>query len=86
MQNEEGTISPTDTPLWKLLQDVSSGLVPGAELLPTISTGGTDIRFLRRAGAIGYGAALFDADDTTFECHVAILSGRTETLSLKSLA
>lgn len=85
LQNEEGTISATDTPLWKLLQDVSSSLVPGAKLLPTISTGGTDIRFLRNSGAIGYGAALFDSGDTTFEGHLSMFHGRNEKVSTKSL-
>lgn len=85
LQNSESTMSPTNTPLWDTLQSVSSSLVPSATLLPTISTFGTDARFLRNKGAIAYGAALFDRDDTNYENHLAMFHGRNEQVSVKSL-
>ncbi len=84
-QHDESTISPTDTPLWNVLGAVSSSIFPGAKLLPTISTFGTDSRFWRREGAIAYGAALFDPDDTNYEGHLAMFHGRNEQVSVKSL-
>lgn len=84
-QHEESTISPTDTPLWDALGAVSASIFPGAKLLPTISTFGTDSRFWRREGAIAYGAALFAPDDTNYENHLAMFHGRNEQVSAKSL-
>ncbi|HQZ14424.1 MAG TPA: M20/M25/M40 family metallo-hydrolase [Acidimicrobiia bacterium] len=85
-QNEESTISPTQTPLWNSLQAVSSSIFPGAQLLPTISTFGTDSRFWRRKGAVAYGAALFDPEDVNYEDHLSMFHGRNEKVSVKSLA
>ena len=84
-QDEESSVSPTHTPLWDALQRVSSGIFPGAQLLPTISTFGTDSRFWRWNGAVAYGAALFAPDDTTYAGHLAMFHGRNEKVSVKSL-
>ncbi len=86
LQNEESTISPTSTPLWDSLQAVSSSIFPGAHLLPTISTFGTDSRYWRYKGAIAYGAALFDPTDVNYQDHLAMFHGRNEKVSIKSLA
>lgn len=85
-QNEQSTVSKANTPLWASLEAVSSSIFPGAKLLPTISTFGTDSRFWRRNGAVAYGAALFDPDDTNYENHLAMFHGRNERVSVKSLA
>src|SRR5262249_34351327 len=58
--NEDlSTASPIDTPLWDALTTVSSRLVRDSALVPFLMSGGTDNRFFRRAGAVGYGFALF---------------------------
>ncbi|MFN8015946.1 MAG: M20/M25/M40 family metallo-hydrolase [Acidimicrobiia bacterium] len=84
-QNEESTISATNTPLWHALQDVSSSIFPGAKLLETVSTFGTDSRFWRRNGAVAYGAALFDPTDTDYAGHLQMFHGRDEKVGVKSL-
>ena len=85
-QNEESTVSKANTPLWHALQAVSGSIFPGAKLLPTVSTFGTDSRFWRRDGAVAYGAALFDPDDVNYEAHLAMFHGRNERVRLESLA
>ncbi|HEY8000710.1 MAG TPA: M20/M25/M40 family metallo-hydrolase [Solirubrobacterales bacterium] len=55
---EGGTQSPTETPLYRLLEDYVADRVPGATLLPLISTGFTDSHWVRRAfGTAAYGFA-----------------------------
>lgn len=55
------TASPTDTPLWDVLSGIMQSAHPGAEIQPSLITGGTDARFYRAAGSVAYGAALFSA-------------------------
>src|SRR6266508_455985 len=57
--DDPSTESPIDTPLWDTLSRVTSRLVEGSALVPFLMVGGTDNRFFRRAGSVGYGVALF---------------------------
>ena len=50
--------SPTGTPVWNALVDAISVAYPGAEVLPSMVTGGTDARYFRRRGVPSYGAGL----------------------------
>jgi acetylornithine deacetylase/succinyl-diaminopimelate desuccinylase-like protein len=51
-----GTVSPIDTPLYRVCQDFLARHDPGAQLLPKISTGFCDSHFMRKSfGSIAYG-------------------------------
>jgi acetylornithine deacetylase/succinyl-diaminopimelate desuccinylase-like protein len=54
----EGSLSPFDTPLVEALRRVSSALAPGSQIIPSMSTGGTDSRFFRAKGIPSYGFGL----------------------------
>lgn len=54
----EPSSSPTGTAVWDALADAISVAYPGASVLPSIVTGGTDARFFRRRGVPSYGAGL----------------------------
>ena len=57
--DDPATSSPIDTPLWDSLARTSAALCEGSALVPSFMVGGTDNRFFRRAGAVGYGFGLF---------------------------
>lgn len=59
----EGTAteSSTDSPLWGALTDSIQMTYPGAKVLPSMVTGGTDARFFRRRGIPAYGAGLLSS-------------------------
>ncbi|MDR2986176.1 MAG: M20/M25/M40 family metallo-hydrolase [Nocardiopsaceae bacterium] len=51
-----GTVSPIDTPLYRVCQDFLARHDPGAQLLPKISTGFCDSHFMRKSfGTVAYG-------------------------------
>jgi acetylornithine deacetylase/succinyl-diaminopimelate desuccinylase-like protein len=53
-----GSQSPLDTPLYRLCREYVSARLPGAQLLPVISTGFTDSHWVRDAhGTVTYGFA-----------------------------
>ncbi len=54
------TVSSTDTPMWGALQRAARTRYEGATLVPTLFSGGTDARYFRQKGAIGYGFNLFE--------------------------
>jgi acetylornithine deacetylase/succinyl-diaminopimelate desuccinylase-like protein len=55
---EGGTESRLDTPLYRVLSEYIATRLPGARLLPLISTGFTDSHWIRRAhGTVAYGFA-----------------------------
>lgn len=53
-----GTLSPFDTPLVHVLAKVATALVPGSQIVPGITTGGTDAKFFRWKGIPSYGFGL----------------------------
>jgi len=61
-RDDESTMSPRETPMWDTITRVSSRFYPGSRVLPFVSVGATDARWFRRAGAVGYGFALFSTD------------------------
>jgi acetylornithine deacetylase/succinyl-diaminopimelate desuccinylase-like protein len=84
--NDDGpTASPTDTPLWDVLARVSGRLVEGSALLPFMMVGGTDNRYFRRAGSVGYGFALFSRN-LSFEDYATMFHGNDERVDVESLA
>jgi len=82
--DDPATASPVDTPLWDVLERVASKLVPDSALVPFVMTGGTDNRFFRRAGSVGYGFGLFSRR-LTFEQYGTMFHGNDERVDQESL-
>lgn len=58
---EEATVSPASGPLYDAIADTYREFFPTADIVPTIAAGGSDLRFGRRLGGVGYGFALHAA-------------------------
>ncbi len=82
--DDPATASPVDTPLWESLSRVTGRLCEGSALVPTIMTGGTDNRFFRRAGSVGYGFGLF-SQRIGFEDYARMFHGHDERVDQESL-
>jgi acetylornithine deacetylase/succinyl-diaminopimelate desuccinylase-like protein len=82
--DDPSTESPIDTPLWDSLSRVTERLVPESGLVPFLMVGGTDSRFFRRAGSVGYGFALFSRR-VTFEDYATMFHGNNERVDVASL-
>jgi acetylornithine deacetylase/succinyl-diaminopimelate desuccinylase-like protein len=82
--DDPSTESPIDTPLWDSLARVSGRLVEGSALVPFLMVGGTDNRFFRRAGSVGYGFALFSRR-LSFEDYATMFHGNDERVDVESL-
>jgi acetylornithine deacetylase/succinyl-diaminopimelate desuccinylase-like protein len=78
------TISPTGNPLWEAIADSVEELEGHRNLIPTMMTVGTDGRFWRTKGAIGYGVGLFD-DRMTFSEMLSLFHGHDERVSVESV-
>jgi acetylornithine deacetylase/succinyl-diaminopimelate desuccinylase-like protein len=83
--DDPSTASPIDTPLWDTLSSVGGRLVDGSALVPFVMVGGTDNRFFRRAGSVGYGFGLF-SQRLTFEDYATMFHGNDERIDQESLA
>jgi acetylornithine deacetylase/succinyl-diaminopimelate desuccinylase-like protein len=79
------TRSRTDTPLWESMQRVAGDFYPNAKLLPMLMVGGTDNRFLRGAGAVGYGFGLYSRN-ISLEDLAAMGHGDNERIDVDSLS
>ncbi|MHA2787735.1 M20/M25/M40 family metallo-hydrolase [Corynebacterium sp. S7] len=55
---EDATLSPTEGPLFEAITETFHEFFPEAAVVPTISAGGSDLRFARRLGGVGYGFAM----------------------------
>ena len=55
---EDATVSPTSGPLYEAIVDTFAEFFPDAAVVPTLAAGGSDLRFARRKGGVGYGFAL----------------------------
>lgn len=55
---EDATVSPASGPLYDAITATLHEFFPDAEIVPTIAAGGSDLRFGRRLGGVGYGFAL----------------------------
>jgi acetylornithine deacetylase/succinyl-diaminopimelate desuccinylase-like protein len=83
--DDPSTESPIDTPLWDSLARVSGRLIEGSALVPFLMVGGTDNRYFRRAGSVGYGFALFSRR-LSFEDYATMFHGNDERVDVESLA
>jgi acetylornithine deacetylase/succinyl-diaminopimelate desuccinylase-like protein len=82
--DDPSTASPIDTPLWDSLARVTGDLIQGSALVPFMMVGGTDNRFFRRAGSVGYGFALFSRR-LSFEDYATMFHGNDERVDTESL-
>ncbi|HAF71814.1 MAG TPA: acetylornithine deacetylase [Corynebacterium variabile] len=55
---EPAEVSPTGSPLYAAITETVGEFFPDAAVVPVLSAGGTDLRFARRLGGVGYGFAL----------------------------
>jgi acetylornithine deacetylase/succinyl-diaminopimelate desuccinylase-like protein len=83
--DDPSTASPIETPLWDALQTVTGRLVADSALIPFLMVGGTDNRFFRRAGSVGYGFGLF-SQRLRFEDYATMFHGNDERVDAESLA
>jgi len=83
-EKSESTQSGTDTPLWGALVDSIQMSYPGARVLPSMVTGGTDARFFRRRGVPSYGAGLLSSDISLGE-FMSRFHGHNERIDIESL-
>ncbi|CAB4977645.1 unannotated protein [freshwater metagenome] len=84
IRDDVATASPIDTPLWDSLARVSGRLCEGSALVPMMMVGGTDNRYFRRAGAVGYGFGLF-SERLRFEDFASMFHGHDERVDQESL-
>ena len=76
--------SSTDTPLWTALEESIRLTYPGARVLPSMVTGGTDARFFRQRGVPSYGAGLLSANVSLGE-FMNRFHGHNERIDIESL-
>ncbi len=84
LQDGPSTSSPWDTRLRDVLERVVQDAYPRASLVPRMTAGGTDLRFFRDKGAIGYGFGLF-SDGVSFEDFSTRFHGNDERVDVESL-
>ena len=84
VQDLEATISPTGNPLWEAIADTVEEIEGHRNLVPTLMTVGTDARFFRKKGTIGYGVGLYD-DRMDFSEMLALFHGHDERVSIESV-
>ncbi|WP_156232449.1 M20/M25/M40 family metallo-hydrolase [Corynebacterium occultum] len=82
--SEPATVSRTDGPLYEAILETFDEFFPGVPVVPTISAGGSDLRFGRRLGGVGYGFALH-ARERTLSDVFAQLHTHDEHLHLEDL-
>ncbi len=78
------TESSTDGPLWSALTDAIQMTYPGARVLPSMVTGGTDARFFRERGVPSYGAGLLSPNIGLGE-FMNRFHGHNERIDIESL-
>jgi acetylornithine deacetylase/succinyl-diaminopimelate desuccinylase-like protein len=83
--DDPSTASPMDTPLWDSLARVTADLCEGSALVPSLMVGGTDNRFYRRAGAVGYGFGLF-SQRLSYDDYGTMFHGNDERVDQESLS
>jgi acetylornithine deacetylase/succinyl-diaminopimelate desuccinylase-like protein len=84
LQNVVSTSSPTDTPMWSVLERLAGAVYPGATLLPRITAGGTDAGYFRQRGSVAYGCGLM-SPGVTYEQFANRFHGNDERIDVESL-
>jgi acetylornithine deacetylase/succinyl-diaminopimelate desuccinylase-like protein len=78
------TSSAAGTPMWEAIERRVRHNYPDADILPSLMVGGTDARFFRERGAVGYGAGLL-APDLTAADFGSRFHGHNERIDTRSL-
>ena len=76
--------SPPDTRMWEALTDAIHVAYPGAAVLPSIVTGGTDARYFRQRGVPSYGAGLL-SHEVSLPDFLNRFHGHNERIDIESL-
>ncbi len=76
--------SSTETPMWDALTDAIHMAYPGARVVPSLVTGGTDARFFRDRGVPAYGAGLL-SDRLPLAEFLNRFHGNNERIDIDSL-
>ncbi len=82
--SEEATVSPTDSGLYRVIEKVLGDFFPDVPVVPIISSGGSDLRFGRCLGGVGYGFAVHARERTLAEA-MGQLHSHDEALHLEDL-
>lgn len=82
--NTPSTSSDPSGALWDALTDSIQMTYPGARVLPSMVTGGTDARFFRQRGVPSYGAGLLSKDISLGE-FMNRFHGHNERIDIESL-
>ncbi|HVV77196.1 MAG TPA: M20/M25/M40 family metallo-hydrolase [Mycobacteriales bacterium] len=78
------TASPKDTPLWDAMERVARNTYVDGRLVPMLMVGGTDNRYFRPAGAVGYGFGLYSRE-MSLDAIAAMAHGDNERIDVESL-
>ena len=81
---DPATISPSETPLWEVLEQAARIPYPDARCIPFVMMGATDARFFRRMGTVAYGFGLF-SERLDFEAYSTMFHGIDERVDVGSL-
>jgi len=73
-----------DNRLWESIERRTRSVHPGAELVPSLLTGGTDSPFFRKKGAIAYGTGIY-SPTVTLESFGSRFHGNDERIDAESL-
>jgi acetylornithine deacetylase/succinyl-diaminopimelate desuccinylase-like protein len=80
----EGTASNPNSEIIPFMCNAVSEIYPGAQFVPLIMAGATDLRYLREQGTQAYGFSLFDPD-TPINTMATLPHGPNEHVSLKTV-
>ncbi len=84
LQDDPSSSSAIETPLWDTIGRLVSRRFPGATIVPSLITGGTDARHFRKKGAVAYGAGLMSPSIDLGE-FFRRFHGHDERIDLESL-
>ena len=84
IHKDSASMSPAEGPLWDALTDCIQMTYPGAQVLPSMVTGGTDARYFRDKGAPSYGAGLLSPNIGLGE-FMNRFHGHNERIDIESL-
>ncbi len=84
LQNVVSSSSPTETPMWPVLERLARVAHPGATLMPRITVGGTDAGYFRGRGSVAYGCGLM-SPGVTYEQFSDRFHGNDERIDVESL-
>lgn len=79
-----GSLSPLDTPIMHAMSRVATKMMPNANVVPAMTTGGTDARFFRWKGIPSYGFGLHSLR-IPYDEYPVMFHGHNERVDTESL-